>query len=153
MKERIKARAMERLAKNDDAHGFSHAERVAALAEEIRKHEGGDGLVVFAASYMHDSFCHGGRESHASEKALPGIKKELLALEFPADKAEAVLDAIRHHEDYDFHDKKTAKEAEQGMHDCPGCRQAGRDRRHRDCEEFLFNGPVRPAVRNAGRHE
>jgi len=106
MIEKIKVRAKERLAQNDDAHGYSHTERVSNLAEVIRQHEGGDVLITSTASYMHDWCAYRGREYHVSETALAEIKKELIFLAFPSEKIEPVIDIIRHHEDYDFQNKK-----------------------------------------------
>lgn len=109
MIERIRTRARERLeqlARSDDAHNYFHSERVANLAGAIREHEGGDALIISAASYMHDWCSCKGREYHVSEPALSEIRNELVALQFPRGKLEAVIDAVRHHEAYDFHGKE-----------------------------------------------
>jgi uncharacterized protein len=105
MIEKIKARARKGLAKNDDAHGYPHAQDVANLVNTIHRHEGGDILVLGASSYLHDWCIHGGREYHVSIPALYIIREELRWVEFPVNKIEAVIDVIRHHEDYDFHSK------------------------------------------------
>lgn len=98
----IKSKAKERLAKNDDAHGYYHAERVANLAEEIRKHEGGKQLIIVTSCYMHDWCSYKGRAYHISEEAMEEIRTDLEALRFPKDETNLVIDIIRHHEDYDF---------------------------------------------------
>jgi uncharacterized protein len=104
--EAIKIKAKERLARNDDAHGYAHAKRVANLAEAIRKHEGGDPLILYAASYMHDWCSHSGREYHVSEPALAEIRNDLLGMKFPSEKLEPLIYVIRQHEDYDFGKKE-----------------------------------------------
>ncbi len=106
MIERIIARAKERLAQNDDAHGYLHAMRVANLADKIHEYEGGDQLVLSTVSYTHDWCSYGGREYHISKPALIEIRNDLIALCFPKGKINAVIDAIRHHEDYDFSRRK-----------------------------------------------
>ncbi|MEK6812073.1 MAG: HD domain-containing protein [Nanoarchaeota archaeon] len=109
MIEKIKKLARIKLANNDDAHGFIHVERVANLAEEIRKHEGGDKLIIATASYMHDWCTSKGRAYHVGEEAMREIRADLTTLNFPNDSGslEAVIDAIRNHEEYDF--KKAGK--------------------------------------------
>lgn len=108
---KIESRAKEALARNDDAHGYEHVVRVNNLAREIWKREGGDWLVISAGCFMHDWLSHKGREYHVSEPALAIIKKELAGLGFPKEKIESVIDAIRHHENYDFKNKmKLSKE-------------------------------------------
>jgi len=106
MIEKIKGRARERLAQNDDAHGYFHAERVDNLAREIREHEGGDPLILTTSSYMHDWCSCGGREYHVSEEALAEIRSELVVVRFPPDKIDPVIEVVRHHEDYDFKEKQ-----------------------------------------------
>ena len=108
MIEIIKEKAKLRLAQNADGHGYSHAERVANLAEEIREHEGGDQLVIVTSCYIHDWCSHKGREYHVSDEAMEEIKEHLEALNFPKDKIKLVVEVIRYHEDYDFR-KKGAK--------------------------------------------
>jgi len=98
--DKIKKKARKHLDRNDNAHGYIHALRVENLAREIWKREGGDWLVISAACLMHDWFSYKGRVYHVSEPALGKIRKELAGFEFPKDKIEAVIEAIRHHEDY-----------------------------------------------------
>jgi len=105
MIESIKEKAKIILAQNDDAHGYWHAERVANLSEQIRRHEGGDQLIIETASYMHDWCVHKGREYHISNKAMEEIRCVLYAANFPQDKGDSVIDAIKHHEDYNFNGK------------------------------------------------
>ena len=106
MIETIKKKAKLRLAKNDGAHGYYHAERVANLAEEIRKKEGGDKIVIAASCYIHDWSAHKGRKYHVSDEALKEIRIMLEALKFPKNKTKQVIEVIRHHEDYDFRKKR-----------------------------------------------
>jgi uncharacterized protein len=108
MIEKIQELARKGLAQNDDAHGYGHAERVANLAEEICKYEGGDQLVIITSCYLHDWCTHKGREYHVSNEAMIEIREVLKVAGFPDDKIESVIEAIRHHEDYDFR-KKGAK--------------------------------------------
>ncbi len=114
MIEKIQEQARKRLAQNDDAHGYDHAERVANLAEEIRRHEGGDPLVITASCYMHDWCSYKGREYHITDEAMEEIKADLEALNFPKDKIVPIIEVIRHHEDYDFRKKgvKLSKECQ-----------------------------------------
>ncbi len=105
MLEKIKAKARERLAKNDYAHDYSHATRVENLVNLIHQHEGGDKLVLSSSSYLHDWCTYGGREYHVSEAALAEIRGDLRIFQFPEDKIELVVDVVRHHEDYDFREK------------------------------------------------
>ena len=114
MIETVKEKAKLRLAKNDNAHGYHHVERVANLAEEIRKQEGGDPLVIATSCYMHDWSAFKGREYHVSEEAMIEIRADLETLHFPIDKIEPIIEAIRHHEDYDFGKKgpKLSKECQ-----------------------------------------
>lgn len=102
----IMEKAKVRLAQNDDAHGYHHAERVFHLGEEIRTHEGGDPMVIAASSYMHDWCSFKGRTYHVSDGAMKEIRADLEAMNFPADKIGPVVEAIRHHEDYDFRKKR-----------------------------------------------
>ncbi len=114
MIEKVKEKAKLRLANNDDAHGYNHAERVANLAEEIRKHEGGNQLVITASCYTHDWCSYKGREYHISDKAMEEIRADLEALNFPKDKIKLVIEAVFHHEDYGFRKKggKLSKECQ-----------------------------------------
>ncbi|KHO47774.1 MAG: hypothetical protein QT00_C0002G0436 [archaeon GW2011_AR5] len=98
--DKIKRKAKKELDRNDNAHGYRHALRVENLAREIWKREGGDWAVISAACLMHDWLSHKGRVYHVSEPALREIRKELTGFGFPEDKIEAVIEAIRHHEDY-----------------------------------------------------
>lgn len=106
MIEKVKKKAKLRLANNDDAHGYNHAERVANLAEEICKHEGGDQLVIATSCYMHDWCSYKGREYHVSDKAMEEIGADLEALNFPKDKIKSVIEAVFHHEDYGLRKKR-----------------------------------------------
>lgn len=108
MIELIKEKARKRLAKNDDAHGYYHAERVTNLAEEICKHEGGDKEIIAISCYLHDWCSFKGREYHVSENALKEIKEFLDDLHISKDKVKQIIEVIRYHEDYDFR-KKGAK--------------------------------------------
>jgi uncharacterized protein len=111
MIEKIKTRAREVLGRNDDAHGYHHAERVDNLASQIQQHEGGDGLILSVSSWMHDWCSSGGREYHVSEPALLEIENELLDLRFPSRIIKPVVEVIRRHEDYGYHEKsKLSKE-------------------------------------------
>lgn len=109
MIEKVKAKAKEKLARNDAAHDYHHAVRVDNLSNEIRKHEDGDELILRTSSYMHDWCAYLGREAHVGEGALLIIKNELVILEFPLNKLEPVIEVIKHHEDYDFTGKRRKK--------------------------------------------
>jgi uncharacterized protein len=106
MIEKIEAKARQRLAQNDAAHDYLHASRVANLEKRINEHENRDLLIILPASYMHDWCSYGGREYHTSEPAMLEIENALYALDFPKNKIAPVVDAIRHHEDYDFDSEK-----------------------------------------------
>ena len=106
MIELIMSRAREKLAKNDGAHDYYHAARVANLADSIRKHESGDKLLLESASYLHDWCVYGGREYHVSEKAMKEIRNDIISLRFPKEKVELLIEIVRHHEDYNFRGKQ-----------------------------------------------
>ena len=110
MIERIRESAREMLAQNDDTHGYHHSERVEILGHLICEHEGGDKLIVSAASYLHDMYAHKGREYHISEPALDDIRNELITLQFPEDKIPPTINVIRHHEDYSSDRKQLIQE-------------------------------------------
>lgn len=58
---------------------------------------------------MHDWCTSKGRAYHVGEEAMREIRADLTTLNFPNDSGslEAVIDAIRNHEEYDF--KKAGK--------------------------------------------
>ena len=106
MIEEIKKQAKIVLGKNDDAHGYEHAERVANLVKKLNQQEDGDELVVETSCYMHDWCSNGGREYHVSEEAMQKIKSDFVKLNLPENKIESVIEAVRHHEEYNFKNEK-----------------------------------------------
>jgi len=99
----VRETAQVRLAQNDYAHQFDHAERVVALTDAIGPYEGGDPTILTVSGYVHDWCAKQGREQHVSEPAMNEIRRDLESLECPAWVINPVIDVVRHHEDYDFH--------------------------------------------------
>ena len=112
--EAVKQKAFEHLSRNDNAHGFEHAQRVFNLATAIQRHGGGEPLVIGTSAYMHDWCAYKGRTYHVGPQAMTEIRTELVDLRFPVEKIEPVIEVIRHHEDYDFKKlrEKPAKECQ-----------------------------------------
>jgi uncharacterized protein len=100
----IQCVAQKLLEKNGANHDIYHALRVEKNAKKILKKEGGDELVVLAASLLHDIFRYREKEgiSHYGEEALSEIKKLLEKTSIPKQKIPLVLNCIKTHEEYVF---------------------------------------------------
>jgi len=87
-----------------DIKRINHANKVARLAEEILKGEGGDSAVVIAASYLHDIGIHEAERKYNStagdyqERESPPIARDILE-KLGVDKGtiDEVCDLIAHH--------------------------------------------------------
>jgi len=92
------------LEKNGAHHDIYHALRVKKNAERIMKKEGGDELVILAASLLHDIFRYKETEgiSHYGKEPLREIKKILETTSISKEKIPLILDCIRTHEEYVF---------------------------------------------------
>lgn len=84
-------------------HALDHLDRVYRLADEISRHEGGDLVVLTAASYLHDYHRVVEREGRADEAIVEArIVDALEAVAFPGDRFDAVLSCIAFTDRYSF---------------------------------------------------
>jgi HD superfamily phosphodiesterase len=87
-----------------DFKRVNHALKVAKVAEQILKMEGGHPLVVMGAAYLHDIGIHEAERKHGSPSGVyqemegPAIAKDILErLNVQKDMAEEICDIIGHH--------------------------------------------------------
>ena len=82
---------------NDSAHGFDHVLRVWRLAERIGQAEGADMEIVKAASLLHDIGRARQAETGMCHAKLGAQWARQILKEHPADRVEAVAQAIAEH--------------------------------------------------------
>ena len=86
-------------------HDISHLERVMKNSLYLQKNEGGNLLVIGVASFLHD--IHRLKQAETGKycspkNSLPIIKEMLLEVDFPKNLIPRVLNAIEHHETYNW---------------------------------------------------
>lgn len=97
---------------DSSGHDMSHLERTMKNALYIQSKEGGDQLVIGVAAFLHDIHRLKENESgkYCSPKdSLPIVEKLLNKVSFPKELILKVLNAIEHHEMYNWHDNENKK--------------------------------------------
>ena len=86
-------------------HDVNHLKRTLNIALHIQEKEGGDKIVIGAASLLHDIHRLTERETGEfcpPKDSLPKIRKILQEVNFPKEKIDNVLHCIEFHEEYNF---------------------------------------------------
>lgn len=105
MIERIKEIVKKYTVNEKSGHDYYHALRVLDWGLKIQAKEGSDREIVAAACLVHDAYYPFLRNgvSHFGHDALSFIEQKILkAAHFPEESIPAVLEIVRHHEDYYF---------------------------------------------------
>lgn len=110
----LRPKVEEMFKSESSGHDISHLERVMNNALYIQSKEGGNRDVVGVSSFLHD--IHRLKQNETGEycspkDSLPIIKELLTEINFPNELIEDVLNAIEHHETYNWNkeDIKTSK--------------------------------------------
>lgn len=103
--EELKVKLADMFAEETSGHDISHLTRTLNLALHLQEKEGGDKWVIATAALLHDM--HRLIQFKTGKYCLPAdslseVQKILEAVDFPKDKVEKILSAVKYHEEYDF---------------------------------------------------
>jgi uncharacterized protein len=108
------------LEKSACGHDFHHAQRVFKASKTIQEKEGGDFFIIGCSALVHDICRPWEKEtgkSHFGEEAIEIIREVLVRCKIPQPHIESILEVVRHHDIYDWTDKKSKSIELQVMQD------------------------------------